>query len=154
MEIPQEKALMVMGHERIAMSDFLMILEKSLGIVNLACQTAGISRGTYYAWRHKDEWFAEVSDQVIAESKPVLHDLAKHGLIKKIMAGDNACIIFYLKTCHPEFKERLAKKEDGIIEAVLGKNNPNLVETIKAINQTLDDQDWTEEWQGKKIIEN
>jgi len=147
MKIPEEKGLMVMGHERVTMRDFLLKLDQSLGIISLACQKAGISRATFYNWRDRDEWFADVSEQVIEEAKPRLHDLAKHGLIKKIMEGDNACIIFYLKTRHPEFKEKLTPKEQEDVDEVIG--NVSLVDTIKAINQTLNDEGFTPKWQKK-----
>lgn len=69
-------------------------LEKSLGVVAQACQTAGISRQTFYRWKEEDEEFrSEVGD--ISE---IAIDFVESQLFKQIQTGSTGATIFYLKT--------------------------------------------------------
>ena len=72
----------------------LKALEKSLGIVTVACRNADIPRSTYYKWINEDEEFAEA----VKDIENVALDYAESKLHKQI--GDNitAATIFYLKT--------------------------------------------------------
>jgi hypothetical protein len=149
MEIPENKGLMVMGHDRVKMRDFLMILEKSLGLISLACQQAGIDRRTYYNWREKDEWFREISDQVIEEQRPVVNDLAEHGLLSLIREKNVPAIIFYLKTRHPGYKETRNKETENEVNELLKnmQERMTLAKGIDIINKTLEERCFKEEWE-------
>jgi len=69
-------------------------LEKSLGVVAQACQTAGISRQTFYRWREEDEDFNES----VKEVSEIAVDFVESQLFKQIQAGSTGATIFYLKT--------------------------------------------------------
>ncbi|CAB5224161.1 hypothetical protein UFOVP386_29 [uncultured Caudovirales phage] len=69
-------------------------LEKSLGIVTMACRSVGIDRTTHYSWMKEDE---EYKNQV-EELKNVALDFAESQLHQKIKGNDTSAIIFYLKT--------------------------------------------------------
>ena len=68
-------------------------LRNNLGHISRACESAKISRGTYYKWI--DE--AEFKEQVDAVNEGLV-DHVEHQLLKKIDMGDTTAIIFYLKT--------------------------------------------------------
>ena len=72
---------------------FLKCLRNNLGHISRACESAKISRGTYYKWI--DE--AEFKEQVDAVNEGLV-DHVEHQLLKKIDMGDTTAIIFYLKT--------------------------------------------------------
>lgn len=72
----------------------LNCLRETSGIVQFACEKAGISRTTYYNWYDDDDIFRERADDI----KELQIDVAEAALLKKIKAEDTTAIIFYLKT--------------------------------------------------------
>lgn len=68
-------------------------LEKSLGVVTIACKTAGCGRTTFYEYYRSDEKFKDEVDSL----KDVALDFAESQLHKKIKEGSDTAIIFYLK---------------------------------------------------------
>lgn len=114
MEIPKSKALMVMGYERIEMRDFLMQLEKNLGNVLATCEMLRINRNTFYYWYAKDPWFKDITDKIRKEGKVRMDDLAEHGLIHHLVNKSVPMIIFYLKTRHPDYKEKKIENIENI----------------------------------------
>ena len=78
----------------IKKESILKALEKSLGVVTVACRKAQIPRGTYYKWLKEDLDFAnEVKD-----IENVALDFAESQLHKQIQENSTAATIFYLKT--------------------------------------------------------
>lgn len=72
----------------------LEALEKSLGVVTMACRSVGIDRTTHYAWMKEDtEYKCKVE-----ELKNVALDFAESQLHQKIKNSDTSAIIFFLKT--------------------------------------------------------
>lgn len=69
-------------------------LRKKAGNVSEACRGFHISRNQVYLWRNDDPIFAEQWDEV-DES---LTDLAEAALVRNIIKGNPASIIFRLKT--------------------------------------------------------
>jgi hypothetical protein len=72
----------------------LKCLEASLGVVSDACQMAGISRTTFYAYYNEDPEFAAAA----AECDELALDFAESKLKQKIAFGDTTATIFFLKT--------------------------------------------------------
>ena len=72
----------------------LNALEKSLGVVTIACKTAEIPRSTYYKWLKEDEEFK----QQVQELENVALDFAESQLHQQISDNSTAATIFYLKT--------------------------------------------------------
>jgi len=79
----------------IKKESMLKALEKSLGIVTVACKKANIPRSTYYKWMREDKEFeAEVKD-----IENIALDFAESHLHKQIRDyNSTAATIFYLKT--------------------------------------------------------
>ena len=69
-------------------------LEKSLGIVTIACRNVGIHRSTFYDWMNTDPEFKKLVDDV----SEITLDFAESELHKQIRDGSTAATIFYLKT--------------------------------------------------------
>tara|TARA_R110002051_G_C8342847_1_gene438693 strand:+ start:123 stop:482 length:360 start_codon:yes stop_codon:yes gene_type:complete len=72
----------------------LKSLEKSLGVVTIACKKADIPRSTYYKWLKDDEEFR----QQVKEIENVALDFAESQLHQQISDNSTAATIFYLKT--------------------------------------------------------
>ena len=72
----------------------LKALEKSLGVVTVACRKSEKPRSTYYKWLNEDEVFAKD----VKEIENVALDFAESQLHKQIKEGNTSGTIFYLKT--------------------------------------------------------
>lgn len=75
-------------------SAFLVVLEKSLGIVSVAAARHGIHRNTHYNWMKANATYKELAESIT----DVAIDLAESMLLQNIRSGEVASIIFYLKT--------------------------------------------------------
>ena len=73
---------------------FLDALEKSLGVVTIACRSIGLHRSTFYDWMRDDPEFKSMVDDL----NEVTLDFAESELHKQIRDGSTAATIFYLKT--------------------------------------------------------
>lgn len=71
------------------------------GNITLSCQTAEISRTTYYKWLETDQAF----QQAIIDAEAELNDEIRDVLVGKAGEGDMTAVIFYLKSRHPDFKQ-------------------------------------------------
>ena len=69
-------------------------LEKSLGIVTMACKSVGISRSAFYLWIAEDKEFKKAVDDI----QDIALDFAESHLHKQIKDNSTAATIFYLKT--------------------------------------------------------
>ena len=69
-------------------------LEKSLGIVTIACKEVGISRTLHYNWCNDDTEYKQAVDDVA----DIALDFAESKLHKQIDKEDTTATIFYLKT--------------------------------------------------------
>ena len=76
------------------MADFLVALEKTLGVITPAAQMIGVKRSTIYRWR---EMYPEF-DQACKDVTEVAVDYVETTLYKLIDGGAEASTIFYLKT--------------------------------------------------------
>ena len=100
--------------------NFIEALRNNLGHISNACESANISRKTYYNWIDKDKDFKEDVDHV----QESLLDLAESKLLENIENNENTAIIFYLKT---------KGKKRGYIEK-------QEVEVVKPISEVLFDE--------------
>lgn len=78
----------------IKKESFLKSLEKSLGVVTVACNKANIPRSTYYKWLKEDEVFA----REVKEIENVALDFAESKLHEQISNNIPSSTMFYLKT--------------------------------------------------------
>jgi hypothetical protein len=68
-------------------------LEKSLGIVTVACKQVGISRQTHYDWYNGDIEYKKAVEDI----SDIALDFAESMLHKQIENKDTVATIFYLK---------------------------------------------------------
>jgi len=78
----------------IKKESFLKSLEKSLGVVTVACKKANIPRSTYYKWLKEDEAFAREVEDI----DNVALDFAESKLHEQISNNVPSSTMFYLKT--------------------------------------------------------
>lgn len=72
----------------------LVALEKSLGVITVACKLVAIDRKTHYRWLEKDEKYAAA----VAEMTDVALDFAESKLHHLIQNNDTQATMFYLRT--------------------------------------------------------
>ena len=80
---------------------------KATPIVEVACKRVGIGRATYYRWRQEDENFANQADQALQEGSMLINDLAEGQLISAIKDKNLTAIIFWLKTHHQLYTNKV-----------------------------------------------
>ena len=81
-------------NRQIKKNIILQALEKSLGVVTIACKKADLPRSTFYKWAKEDEEFRKQ----VKEIEDVALDFAESQLHKQISENSTAATIFYLKT--------------------------------------------------------
>lgn len=92
-------------------------LEKSLGIVTVACKNVGIDRSTHYQWLKDDPDYATA----VKDIENIAVDFAESQLHKSIQKGSDTATIFYLKT---------KGKSRGYIEKSEVDNNLNIAKPL------------------------
>ena len=78
----------------IKKESILEALEKSLGVVTVACKQADVPRSTYYKWLKEDEDFAKA----VKDIENIALDFGESQLHKQIGDGNTSATIFFLKT--------------------------------------------------------
>lgn len=76
-------------------------------IVQIACEKTGVSRATYYRWRHEDQEFADRADKAIGFGNLLMNDMAESQLLSLIKDKNVTAIIFWLKHHNPVYAPRL-----------------------------------------------
>lgn len=101
-------------------------LEKSLGVVSLACKSVGVSRASHYNWYNEDEEYRKAVDDV----GEIALDFAESQLHKQIKEGNTASTLFYLKTKGKKrgYIERVEQEQIGdttitINKRIIGSND-------------------------------
>lgn len=104
-------------------------LEKT-PIVQIACEKSGVGRSTYYRWIEQDKKFARSAKQALSKGILIMNDLAESQLLKSVRDGNMTAIIFWLKSRHLSYwnkleivenndKEELTKAQKEVIRRVL-----------------------------------
>ena len=78
----------------IKKESMLQALEKSLGVVTVACKQSDTPRSTYYKWLKEDQDFAKA----VKEIENIALDFAESQLHSQMRDGNTSATIFYLKT--------------------------------------------------------
>ena len=78
----------------IKKESILEALEKSLGVVTMACKSADVPRSTYYKWLKEDEEFFKA----VKDIENIALDFGESQLHKQIKDGNTSATIFFLKT--------------------------------------------------------
>ena len=76
-------------------------------IVEIACKKTGIGRSTFYRWKKEDDDFSQAVEESIASGSALISDMAESQLIKSIQNGNMTGIIFWLKSRHPSYTNKL-----------------------------------------------
>ena len=112
-------------NRHIKKETILQALEKSLGVVTVACKQAVIPRSTYYKWLKEDTEFAKN----VRDIENIALDFAESQLHSQMRDGNTSATIFYLKT---KGKKR-GYVERQELDVQSGENPFNVSVNIKGI---------------------
>lgn len=80
---------------------------KKAPIIQIACEKCNVSRATFYRWKSEDPDFATKAETAINEGLSLITDMAESQLISAIKDRNLTGIIFWLKTHHKDYKNKL-----------------------------------------------
>jgi len=85
-----------------------LILEqlRKTPIIQISCERTGVARATYYRWR-KDPIFLRRANEALNDGMNLVNDLAESQLISSIKDKNMTGIIFWLKSHHPDYANKL-----------------------------------------------
>lgn len=103
-------------------------------VIQIACEKTWVGRSTYYRWMTEDKKFAKVVKESMARWVQTMNDMAESQLLKNIKDGNMTAIIFWLKSRHVAYgnrveitdtreREELTKDQELLIKRVLKKYN-------------------------------
>ncbi len=87
--------------------DLLVEQLKKMPIVQAACEKCNVSRATFYRWRSESEDFATKVEAAINEGLSLVTEVAEGQLISAIKDRNLTGIIFWLKSHHKNYKNKL-----------------------------------------------
>lgn len=99
-------------------------------IVQIACEKSGTGRSTYYRWIQSDIAFAKKAKKALQRWVFLMNDMAESQLLKGMKDGNMTAIIFWLKSRHSVYwnkieiidtpdREALTKEQKEVIRRVL-----------------------------------
>ena len=91
---------------RKSQKDFLIVLEKSMGLVSTACRKFGIARNTHYQWMKKYDDYREKVEEINER----IIDFSESKLYENIKKGDPGSIFFHLK-CKAKARGYIEKQQ-------------------------------------------
>lgn len=80
---------------------------RKVPVISMACERVGISRQTYYRWRHESDAFAKDTDEAIADGTNFVGDMAQSMLFSGIRDGNLGAITYFLTKRHPAYSNRM-----------------------------------------------
>ena len=104
--------VVTMGRDKILMSDFIAEFEKQFGNIFRTCLKTGVGRTTYYEWRERDEDFKKVTDEITHRKLEDKRDAISAKLEEKAIKGNVPSMIFWLKSRHKDYQEKLKLEGD------------------------------------------
>lgn len=97
------------------------------GTITGACQFAGVTRSTWYAWKRKTKKFATA----VAEVEQVVADSLEREAFRRAYGGSDSLLIFLLKGMRPEkYNERRFTVKKHVID------NSTVDDVARAISTT------------------
>ena len=101
----EEEAKMVLQQTKELMEKVVLELS-NIPIVDHSVQKVGASRATLYRWMKEDPTFARKVRGAIKVGISHINDFSESKLMKKIQAENLYAIMFWLRTHHPDYKEK------------------------------------------------
>lgn len=111
--------------------EFIKYMDKSMGIIRVACEAVGVSRTIVYKWLDKDPKFRAEINRVQREQVGEVEDR----LLKAILADSGWAITLYLKSKHPNYRP----KQDIYVPGV-EKSLEDLIQEYKKNNDKPDNK--------------
>lgn len=123
----------VQERTKLRKEKFLVMFEKTLGIIGAACKFSGISRNTYYEWREQDPEFKKSCDKILYTQPGAVEDK----LLQAIANNNSSSIHFYLSRKHQDYKQKV-ELEGAVVTTYDGLSNEQIFARVEAIKQRLD----------------
>ena len=113
-------------------------LEKSLGIVTMACKNAGCSRKTFYQYCNTDEDFRKRVEEI----EDMAIDFVESKLFEQIKEKNTTATIFYLKTKAKKrgYVERQEVEHTGVQPIQIEVSKDTADNLNKLLNDNNDDE--------------
>lgn len=134
MDKPDKKAFHFRTTLKINQQRMLEAMTKSLGVVTVAAQQAGISRDTHYRWMREDEQYR--SD--IKALEDVTLDFAESQLHKQMKNGSTAATIFFLKT-RAQHRGYIERQQIDVTSKGKGLSAEEQIDWTKLSPETLEE---------------
>ena len=80
---------------------------RTVPIVEVSANKAGISRKSIYKWRKSDKKFATDMDEAMTEGVEFINDMSEGSLLNLIKEKSWPALAFWLKTRNPKFKDKV-----------------------------------------------
>jgi hypothetical protein len=116
--------------------NLLAALEQSMGIVQTACDTLGISRTNHYKWMRESREYKMAYESLTNKAL----DYAESKLLELIGRGNTAAVIFYLKTKGKErgYVERQEVQVQQDTPDLSGYTTDQLIDLLNEPSKTED----------------
>ena len=73
-------------------------------IIQIACRKTGISRSTFYRWRHGDTKFKKSCHRALNIGIDIINDAVESVLIRKTQEGEMKAVIYWLNNNHKKYR--------------------------------------------------
>lgn len=80
---------------------------RKIPIIQVACEKTKLSRNSIYRWRKEDKEFSKKMDQAMADGVAFVNDMSESQLLTLIKEKNWSAISFWLRSRHPEFKNKI-----------------------------------------------
>ena len=112
---------------------------KKTPVIEIACKKVGIGRATYYRWKKDDIDFAEKAGISLEDGLGMISDLAESKLISAIQDENMTAIIFWLKSHHNAYRNRVELSTSEKPKEELTPEQQQAVEKALTLGQLTDD---------------
>jgi len=83
-------------------AEFLEVMDKTMGIIKVACEAIGVGRTTVYRWRDEDPEFRKELNRIQTEQLGEVEDR----LLRAILRDESWAISLYLNRVHPKYRPK------------------------------------------------
>jgi hypothetical protein len=80
---------------------------RKIPIIQVACEKCGISRNSFYKWKHADKKFEKEIEEAMNEGVAFVNDMSESQLLTLIKEKNWQAISFWLKSHHANYKTKV-----------------------------------------------
>lgn len=110
---------------------------RETGIVQLACEKAGISRQTFYRWKQEDSIFEKAAQDAIDTGVSRINDIAVSNVVRGISQHDKDYTKYWLNHRHPEFRKVSPYEESLLKKPEIVRFDPEKYKEAQGLFESL-----------------